>query len=333
MNGYSCPKKEKRSYKLKKISVIIPCYNCEALIGETLECLLNQTYRDFEVICVNDGSTDGTRSVLEAWRDKDVLSMQIINKENGGVSSARNAGIEAAEGNYLLFLDSDDLYHPEYIERLVSAMEQSGADVSYCRLSRNRDIMDDQIENAHVISQTQAEAMYNLLYSMPEFGFYCYLYKKEVLERVNLTFDVHTRHFEDREFNWKYLCHCQTAVLVDAPLYYYRVNENSVTQNRKIQWRTDGLDAVKRIENYVEQQARAFLPELKSYLFPRVIWTMAKNYSLGGERALLKRLGQEYDVKTCMKRTAKDNNKLVALASRLYLIHPMLFYHIVRLKK
>lgn len=313
--------------------MIIPCYNCEALVGETLDSLVNQTYRDFEVICVNDGSTDGTRSVLEAWRDKGVLSIQIINKENGGVSSARNAGIEAAEGAYLLFLDSDDLYHPEYIERLISTIEQSGADVSYCRLSRNRDIMGGRIENAPVISQTQAEAMYNLLYRMPEFGFYCYLYKKEVLEREGLTFDVYTRHFEDREFNWKYLCHCKTAVLVDAPLYYYRVNENSVTQIRKIQWRTDGLEAVRRIETYLEETGCSFLSELKSYLFPRVMWSMAKNYSLGGERELLKRLGQEYDVKACMKRTAKDNNKLVALASRLYLIHPMLFYHIVRLKK
>ncbi len=282
---------------------------------------------------MNDGSTDETLSVLKKWESCSDLELRIIDKENGGVSSARNAGVRAARGESILFLDSDDMYHPEFVERLVFSVKKSGADVSYCRLSRNQDTVFSKPHIHSEVLQNQSEAMYNLLYRMPEFGFYCYLYKKEIIARENLLFDENTRHFEDREFNWKYLCHCQTAVLVDAPLYYYRVNETSVTQSKRIQWRTDGIDAVKRIENYVEQKAGTFLPELKSYLYPRVMWTMAKNYSLGGERGLLRRLGKEYDVKACMKRTVKDKNKLVAIASWLYLIHPMLFYHIVRSKR
>lgn len=318
---------------MKNISVIIPCYNCQTLIVETLESLAKQTYRDFEVICVNDGSTDETRSILEQWKEQGLFSMQVISKENGGVSSARNAGMKAATGKYLLFLDSDDLYHPEYIERLLCAMEQNNADVTYCRLSRNYGIVAEQIHTVSTVLQTQHEAMHNLLYRMSEFGFYCYLYKKEVLERENIEFDVNTRHFEDREFNWKYLCHCESAVLVDVPLYFYRVNEFSVTQNRKIQWRTDGLDAVLRIETYMEERDIPFLPELKSYLFPRVMWAMAKNYSRGRDKTLFARLQKEYDVRTCMKRTAKDRNKLVALSSRFYLLSPKLFYFVVGLKK
>ena len=318
---------------MKNISVIIPCYNCQEFIGDTLESLVNQTYRDFEVICVNDGSTDKTLSLLKEWRKRNIIDIQIVDKSNGGVSSARNAGINAAKGTYILFLDSDDMYHPEYIERLLNAQKQNGSDVAYCRLSRKYDISMKKVKGISIISQNQSEAMYNLLYRMPEFGFYCYLYKKDVIENEGLKFDVNTRRFEDREFNWKYLCHCKNAVLVDMPLYFYRVNNNSATQVKKVQWSTERLDAVKRVEAYMQQMQCPFLDELKSYLFPRVMWSVAKGYALGGEKALLNRLGKEYDVKSCMKRTARDNNKLVALASWLYLIHPMLFYHVVRLKK
>ena len=318
---------------MKEISVIIPCYNCATLVRETLDSLANQTFQNFEVVCVNDGSTDETLSVLEQWKIQNVVQMQVITKENGGVSSARNAGIQAAEGKYLLFLDADDLYHPEFIQRLLEAMTQSNADVAYCWLNRNKAILSADYKDVPTIKKTQQQAMRDLLYCMERVGFYCYLYRKDWILRENLEFDVNTRRFEDREFNWKYLAHCKSAVLVDAPLYFYRVTANSATQKKTVHWRTDGLDAVLRIEKCLEEQGCDYLEEVKSYLFPRVIWAMAKNYALGSAKDAYKRLGKEYDVKACMRRTAKDNNKLVALASRLYLIHPMLFYQIVRLKK
>ena len=119
------------------ISVIIPCYNCQEFISETLESLACQSYRDFEVICVNDGSTDETQSVLEAWQANRKFEMHIVNQENGGVSRARNAGIVVASGEYITFLDSDDLYHPEFLNALFRAATQNNADTAYCRLSRN----------------------------------------------------------------------------------------------------------------------------------------------------------------------------------------------------
>lgn len=318
---------------MKEVSVIIPCYNCEALVAETLDSLAQQTFRDFEVVCVNDGSTDNTQAVLEQWKAQNDVQMQIISKPNGGVSSARNAGIQAAEGKYLLFLDADDLYHPEFIRHLWEAMTQNGADIAYCWLNRNKEILSAQHMEILEVKKNQQEAMRDLLYRMAEVGFYCYLYRKDWVLREKLEFDVNTRHFEDREFNWKYLCHCKSAVLVDAPLYYYRVTANSATQKKTVQWRTDGLDATLRIEKYLEEKDCDYLNEVKGYLFPRVMWAMAKNYALGGAKDAYNRLGKEYDVKACMRRTAKDSNKLVALASRCYLIHPSLFYHILRLKK
>lgn len=318
-----------------RISIIIPCYNCEALVDETLESLVAQTCKNFEVVCVNDGSKDGTAEKLEQWKAKELFPMQVIHQENGGVSRARNAGIVAARGEYILFLDADDCYHKAFIECIYNALRQSGADLSYCKLSRVEETVKSAVipTNDWYTLQQQPEFMRNLLYRMPDFGFYCYLYKAEVLRENGILFDVNTRHFEDREFNWKYLCHCQTAAYIDAPLYWYRVNENSVTQNKVITWKTEDLGAVTRVEAYLQQHNCDFYPELKSYLFARVLWGKAMRYAVGKRKDFFQKLQAEYDVKACMRRTAKDSNKLVALASRCYLIHPSLFYYLLRLKK
>ena len=120
---------------------------------------------------------------------------------------------------------------------------------------------------------------------------------------------------------------------IDMPLYWYRVNNASATKS-KASWRkTDLLTAVKRIEAYLVENNCGYSGEFNSYMYARAMWAVAKTFAVSGEKELYKRLIKEFDVKNCMKRTAKDNSKIVALASKLYLIRPMLFYHIVRLKK
>ena len=96
----------------KKISVIIPVYNVEKYIRECLDSVLEQSLKDIEIVCVNDGSTDGSRGVLSEYEagDKRII---VLDKENGGLSSARNSGIDIAQGKYVLFLDSDDLLNSE----------------------------------------------------------------------------------------------------------------------------------------------------------------------------------------------------------------------------
>ena len=314
-------------------SVIIPCYNCEKLIAETLESMEKQSRQDFEVICVNDGSKDRTAEVLEEWKANHKMDLHIIHKPNGGVSSARNCGIREAKGKYLFFCDADDLFHPRYLEMLISAAEESAADTAYCILSRDREKVDHCMpaSPAYCLKEQHA-AMHDLLYRMGEIGFYCYAYRKDILEQFGILFDENTRYFEDREFNWKYLCHCRNAACVESPLYWYRVTPNSATTKKVIQWRSDSFDAEKRVEAYLEKMGCAFLPQVQDYLFPRVFWAYAKNYAKGGNKEAFKRMAREFDAQKCMKRTARDSNKLVALASVLYLIHPMLFYHVIRLK-
>lgn len=118
-----------------KISVIVPAYNCENLISETLDCLLNQTLKDIQIIIVNDGSTDSTAEVIDRYAKKDSRIVSVY-QENAGVSAARNNGIDRAEGEYLLFIDSDDLLSSNALECLTDKLDKTGADLAICRVQR-----------------------------------------------------------------------------------------------------------------------------------------------------------------------------------------------------
>lgn len=108
----------------ERISVIVPVYNAEKTIARCIETLLGQTYGNIELLLVDDGSKDGSLAICREYAEKD-NRITVIHKENGGVSSARNAGIEMAKGDYILFVDSDDYVEPDYVSAMVTAAKES----------------------------------------------------------------------------------------------------------------------------------------------------------------------------------------------------------------
>lgn len=113
---------------MTRLSVVVPVYNVEDWVDRCLESLVGQDFEDFEVVCVNDGSTDGSRERLAAWEAADPR-VRVVDQANAGLSGARNAGIRAARGEYVSFLDADDRYLPGACGRMVSALDEAGADV------------------------------------------------------------------------------------------------------------------------------------------------------------------------------------------------------------
>ncbi len=121
------------------ISVIIPVYNVEAYLPRCLDSVIQNTYRNLEIICVDDGSTDGSPEILRDYAQRDAR-ITLITKENGGVSSARNAGLDRISGDYIAFVDSDDAIHPQHFEILRGIQKLSGADIAVSQIQR---IFDD----------------------------------------------------------------------------------------------------------------------------------------------------------------------------------------------
>ena len=114
-----------------KVSIIVPVYNCEDVVSKSLEHLVNQTLKEIEIVCVNDGSTDGSLELLECWRKKD-NRIKIVSQKNGGLSAARNTGVKNANSPYLMFCDADDLFDERMCEIMVRAIEENNVDVVAC---------------------------------------------------------------------------------------------------------------------------------------------------------------------------------------------------------
>ena len=212
-------------------SVIIPVYNVERYLKDCLDSVLNQTFADWEAVCVNDGSADGSAAILEAYSAKD-NRFRIITQPNGGLSAARNAGMKVAKGDYILFLDSDDWLESDALETLARNLD--GEDM-LCFSGRR---YFEETGSCHAADQLQEKAYssgmayYNenaLLHR--DFAFVCVvlrLYRRQFLLENNLWFKQGIYH-EDNLFTPLACYYNQKVKQISDCLYDYRVRANSIT--------------------------------------------------------------------------------------------------------
>lgn len=205
------------------VSIVIPNYNYGNYIGETIQSVLDQTYRNFEIVVVDDGSTDNSVEVVHGFGDK----VRLIEQKNQHLSAARNTGIRAAKGNWIAFLDSDDLWHPRKLEFQIEALKnnQSWFFVGANALGEN-DYPDYDVIKP-VFRETKLEEF--LVYT-PMSGSDA-LVKKSCFDEVGF-FDTSLRSSEDREM-WLRLSTRYCGGVVDVPLWRYR--KHSAQMNRDVQ--------------------------------------------------------------------------------------------------
>lgn len=229
-----------------KISVIIPVYNVEDYVCECIESILNQTYKNLEIIIVIDGSTDNSEKLCRNYDDERI---QIVNKKNGGLSSARNAGIEVATGAFLSFIDSDDYIDSKMIENLYHDMVTFEADVACC----NYDFCNEQslITKDHAVAISNPEvydsetALDHLLF---ENYYKCYawnkLYKRELFHTIRYP---EGKLFEDIVTTYQIFQRAKKISFNNASLYHYRVREGSITAGKFNERTYDMIAAIQQI--------------------------------------------------------------------------------------
>lgn len=246
-----------------KISIIIPIYKAEAYLNRCLDSVLNQTFTDFEIICLNDGSPDNCNKILAEYAKKDGR-IKVINKENTGVSDTRNVGLSVAKGSYILFMDSDDCIHPQTLEITYFLAKKNNADMVYYR-----HIAQDYTEIGPYLNQSfdknvvKYKVVDNVLKYATEknhggtswkirHGFiWAYLFKKSFIQDIK--FSIHIKIGEDLVWLLKVLHKKPVTVLTKLPLYFYIPNSNSalsrVNKIDYIQNMTDGLLETWRVFN------------------------------------------------------------------------------------
>ena len=203
------------------LSIIIPVYNCAPVV---LRCLNSIDYQDAEIIVVDDGSTDASADVI-----KDYIAthpnVQLVRKVNGGVSSARNLGIEEAIGKYLMFVDADDYLVPGGIERILRLAEETNADVVKfsCKIVANETPQDveriDDVPSTNMMIQNGLEALQR--YDVPDYLVWDGIYRRDVIIDAQIRFHTDLSLHEDDVFMGELYCHVKTIIVTNLPLYRY----------------------------------------------------------------------------------------------------------------
>ena len=243
-----------------KVSVIIPVYNTEALLDRCLESVVAQRLSDIEIICVDDGSTDGSGALLDRWAERD-SRIKVIHQANGRQGKARNAAMKIAQGEYVGMIDSDDYIPEEYFERLYNAAKCSDADVAMCGIVKQKPVGERVVvtfDSEEVVSV--AADKLRVCHCPPEFHPVNKLYRRAMLDRLNLRCQEGVQ-YEDVMFVIRAIVECNRLVTVPGVSYYYVLNPTSTVKSRQT--------AAKQLQKYEAHRAMVEYVASKDLTIPK----------------------------------------------------------------
>ncbi len=220
------------------ISVIVPVYNAENYLQETIDCIFNQTYKNFELILVDDGSTDASGQICDKVA-KQHRRANVYHNQNQGPARTRNFGIEKAKGTYIAFIDADDLISPDYLEQLIAGYEQDGVDLVLCGYERFASETGATI-STHIIGKPATEVYESnrdlaRLFTTPRtslsgVSIWAKLYRRSIMMEKNIRFPLDVDYEEDCCFNVQYYRHVRKAFVVNRSMYRYRQSTVSLSK-------------------------------------------------------------------------------------------------------
>lgn len=230
------------------ISLVVPVYNCDRFLEKTLISIANQSFKNFEVLLVNDGSTDKSLSVIEQFTSRD-YRFKLINKENGGVSNARNVGIEHCIGKYVCFCDGDDILSTDYLSYLYKLIKENNSDVALTtKMFSNYN--SEQSKQSAVKNINSYQAIEMILKNEMPIGVYSKIFKKTILEETK--FDTRLFIGEGFNFNIDAFAKSKAITISNKKIYFYRLdNANSATSDFSISKGINSLFALDVIKGKI----------------------------------------------------------------------------------
>ena len=230
--------------KLPQVSIITPVYNADRFLNECVGGILAQSFRSFELVLIDDGSTDGSGALCDAYAEQDPR-VRVIHQPNGGVSRARNRGLDEAQGKYVVFVDADDLLEPDYLQDLIQGQQAQEGTGRTMILSDYQPFSEKGPEKRSFPAPftmdfrtgegLTAEHFRELIFQFRLFPPYCKLFRRDVIEEQHIRFREGMRSAEDFEFNVRYLAAVDRLVYIDSVQYDYRVGyKRYVPSNRGV---------------------------------------------------------------------------------------------------
>lgn len=224
------------------ISVIVPVYNTAQYLHQCLDSILSQTYEDIEIILVNDGSTDGSSEICDAYADRD-SRVKVIHKENGGLVSARKTGLKAATGEYIGYVDSDDWIESDMYEKLLTALTDGEADIAMCGRFEDTGDTGRKVCHGFLAGRYDKRALIEKIFprmivngALFEWGIFPgvwdKLFRKECLEPFQMAVDERLTMGEDAVCTYPALLHAESICILGECLYHYRQRQTSMVRQQ-----------------------------------------------------------------------------------------------------
>lgn len=291
------------------VSIIVPVYNVERYLVECVQSILSQTYDKIEILLVDDGSTDKSGEICDAL-GKSNNKIRVFHKRNGGLSDARNTGIQYAKGTYISFVDSDDYIWSKYVEVLLSAMIESDADIVQGAYVEDHTSFGKNTDKC--VSYTEKEAFRDyLLFGKVSVSACAKLYKKTLFE--NIRFPV-GRINEDNLTIYKLLYKSERVVIVPYNIYYYRVNEGTIMHGAYNAKRFEVVSVKQEMNEFLGPDAKTYVDEVNYHSIRILYWVY--------NEALLQTHHDQFLKQKKMIRQriieAGNNNKYLSIRYRLY---------------
>lgn len=295
------------------VSVIIPVYNSEKYLRQCLDSVLAQTFCDLEVIVVNDGSTDSSPAICDEYARRDVR-MRVIHRSNGGLSAARNSGIDAATGEWYTFVDSDDSISPESIEKLMLAASQTGADIACSMPAYDMRAIGKGSQKITVLDADDAIRR-TLHQTLETTNSVCgKIYRSEIFDGLRFTPGL---WYEDLDIFYRLYARSRRIAFVNRRLYFYRQHNDSFTRK----WtprRLDVLIVMKRMEAWVSANKPALTHAVRDRHFAAAcnMYLLVSRHDFRNPvRADLWQIIKQYRLKVLTGRGVRLKNRIGAALS------------------
>ena len=211
------------------ISVIVPVYNTSAYLEKSIQSLINQSFKSFELIVINDGSTDNSLEICEKFAEKD-SRIVLISQENKGIGSVRKIGMEKAIGDYIIHVDSDDYVENNFLEELFNQIHVTNADICLCDFNR---FSSQTTEYGSQETDLKSDTIINGILTETIFGgLWNKMVKRDLIQQNNLSINSNLKMYEDLNLVIEMLTKTEKISYVNKALYNYRTNEQSITHQR-----------------------------------------------------------------------------------------------------
>ena len=258
---------------MTKISIVMPVYNSENYLSECLKSLINQTFKDFELICINDGSTDNSLRILQEYQLQNDGCITIISQKNSGAGASRNRGFGFVNSKTVIFLDSDDYFYPNFLEKMYDRYCETGADVVICRydvclpggkiFQQAAGIYSEMLPAKEVFNKKDIP---QYIFNFSNHAAWNKLIKSDLVKEHKLEFE-NTPDSNDVFFTLSVLFFAEKIAIVDIPLLRYNfLNENSTTINRDKYVNTFVFDSFKKLKQLINNNSLFEISLYNAYL-------------------------------------------------------------------